>query len=469
MYNVNNRKIISRISAISVAVLMAAQCFTAFADTADKLGDVNFDGKINASDVVSVAAHIRGLKTLDSRGAAAADVNSDSKVNAADITMIAAHCKGIKSLSKKEISDEKVKLPELFGLTEEQAVAALKEAGLNCLIDYDFSSTETGQVCSYNAEYRDGFWPKGSYVPVCISLGEYEGPRMSEDESPYPYPKTKQSKLEVPVPEVLSGPYTFNIYSGGDVLYTNTADDISEVKKITFDIDACNKDRYAIYAKNNNSKDNELIRYATYEFDYDSETWALVGGLNFEGLGVSTVELPELFGLTEEQAVKALNEAGLNCRIGYDFSSTEKGQVCSYCAVYEDGCWPKGSYVPVCISLGEYEGPRMSEDESPYPYPKTKESKLEVPVPEGLDGSYTFNIYRNNYTNEVEYTNTVNDLNSVKSITFDVEACSKGRFVIYAKNNNSKGNELIRYATYEFDYDSETWALVGVLNTDGLK
>ena len=61
-------------------------------------GDVNFDGKINAVDITKIAAHIKGLKTLDTDGAAMADVNNDGKVNAADISKIAAHIKGLKLL-----------------------------------------------------------------------------------------------------------------------------------------------------------------------------------------------------------------------------------------------------------------------------------------------------------------------------------------------------------------------------------
>ena len=61
-------------------------------------GDVNADGKINAADITKIAAHIKGLKTLDGSQKSAADVNSDGKINSADITKIAAHIKGIKTL-----------------------------------------------------------------------------------------------------------------------------------------------------------------------------------------------------------------------------------------------------------------------------------------------------------------------------------------------------------------------------------
>lgn len=63
---------------------------------APKPGDVNGDGKVNVTDISKVAAHVKGIKKLDSESAA--DVNGDGKVNVTDISKIAAHVKGIKAL-----------------------------------------------------------------------------------------------------------------------------------------------------------------------------------------------------------------------------------------------------------------------------------------------------------------------------------------------------------------------------------
>lgn len=59
-------------------------------------GDVNGDGKINAADIVKTAAHIKGVKKLDTAGQERADVNGDGKVNAADVVGISAKIKGKK-------------------------------------------------------------------------------------------------------------------------------------------------------------------------------------------------------------------------------------------------------------------------------------------------------------------------------------------------------------------------------------
>ena len=185
-----------------------------------------------------------------------------------------------------ELSDDMVKIPELFELTEEQAVAALKEAGLNCLIRYDFNSTEKGYVSSYYGDPNtDNYVNKGTYIAVDISLGEYDGPiEMVKPEFATWYYPTKESKLKVPVPDGLSGSYTFNIYFGTDPEYTTTTDDIKGVKNITLDVYASDKERFVVYAKKNNSAEKKLIRYATYEFDYTAETWTLIGKLNTDGL-----------------------------------------------------------------------------------------------------------------------------------------------------------------------------------------
>ena len=61
-------------------------------------GDVNGDGKINVTDIVKTAAHVKGLKPLDPDAFTRADVNEDGKINVTDISKIAAHVKGIRKL-----------------------------------------------------------------------------------------------------------------------------------------------------------------------------------------------------------------------------------------------------------------------------------------------------------------------------------------------------------------------------------
>ena len=61
-------------------------------------GDVNGDGVVNASDIVAVAAHVKGVKKLEGDALKRADVSGDGAITVTDISMIAAHVKGQKPL-----------------------------------------------------------------------------------------------------------------------------------------------------------------------------------------------------------------------------------------------------------------------------------------------------------------------------------------------------------------------------------
>lgn len=68
-----------------------------------KLGDVNFDGKIDVSDVTLVASHVKGFNTFGSARSKAADVSEDGKVTVADVTMLASYVKGTGTIPDKTI------------------------------------------------------------------------------------------------------------------------------------------------------------------------------------------------------------------------------------------------------------------------------------------------------------------------------------------------------------------------------
>ena len=88
----------AKVSDATKAKLEAAEEALAEAEKPVIKGDVNFDGKINVTDIVKVAAHVKGKKLLDKTAARAADVNGDSIIDVTDIIMIAAHIKGKKLL-----------------------------------------------------------------------------------------------------------------------------------------------------------------------------------------------------------------------------------------------------------------------------------------------------------------------------------------------------------------------------------
>jgi hypothetical protein len=188
---------------------------------------------------------------------------------------------------EREPSANEARIPELFDMTEEQAVEALKEVGLDGVVEYRFDSAEKGHVFSWYdmSENFDGIVEKGTVIPILVSLGEYDGPNeaINVEFGTGSYP-TKDTKLEVSVPEGLKGSYTFDIYYGGNVVYTDIFDSTNGDKSVTFDIQAEDKERFAVYAKKTGSVEESLIRYATYEFDYAAEKWTLIGELNTKEL-----------------------------------------------------------------------------------------------------------------------------------------------------------------------------------------
>ncbi|SFB70620.1 dockerin type I repeat-containing protein [Ruminococcus albus] len=71
---------------------------TGYSDPSVKLkGDLNNDGVVNVTDIIKLAAHIKGKKMLPDPSAA--DFNNDSKINVNDLTKLAAHIKGKRLLS----------------------------------------------------------------------------------------------------------------------------------------------------------------------------------------------------------------------------------------------------------------------------------------------------------------------------------------------------------------------------------
>ena len=85
--------------ALIAAVITAFSSMTVYA-FANKAGDINSDGKVNVADISLIAAHVKGLKKLESEKRQKADVNHDGDVNVADISLVAAHIKGIRTLER---------------------------------------------------------------------------------------------------------------------------------------------------------------------------------------------------------------------------------------------------------------------------------------------------------------------------------------------------------------------------------
>ena len=63
--------------------------------TSYKLGDVNNDGNITASDYVLIKNHIMGTTSLNDTAKSAADVNKDGSISASDYVLIKNYIMGV--------------------------------------------------------------------------------------------------------------------------------------------------------------------------------------------------------------------------------------------------------------------------------------------------------------------------------------------------------------------------------------
>ena len=88
----------------SVSLLGSAWADDEFSEPAEGgetdfvLGDVNFDGDINVTDLTLTAAHVKSIRALSEKAQLPADVNKDGDINVTDLAKLAAHVKGIRAL-----------------------------------------------------------------------------------------------------------------------------------------------------------------------------------------------------------------------------------------------------------------------------------------------------------------------------------------------------------------------------------
>lgn len=175
-----------KISAVLCA--SAAAVYTAgVMASADGRGDVNNDGKINSSDVVSVAAHIKGLRTLDGEAKISAEVNDDGKINAADITLIAAHIKGLRNINstipyepEPEPEPQGHNIEVIDGVTYVDGILianksyALPEnygSGMTYISDNDYGLTP--ETYAAFKEMQAGAWQDGYNLWICSGYRSY--------------------------------------------------------------------------------------------------------------------------------------------------------------------------------------------------------------------------------------------------------------------------------------------------------
>ncbi|MCR5143296.1 MAG: PASTA domain-containing protein [Ruminococcus sp.] len=162
---------------------------------------------------------------------------------------------------------------------------------------------------------------------------------------------------------------------------------------------------------------------------------------------VEKVTLPDLVGLSQEKAIAALEECGLDYEVVEIKYYADKGKVIEQ-SIASGTVVDKDSVITIYVSTGD---------------PEIVEMTMQIPIPEGAKGSYTFDVYREG---TVIYTKTVTDtsLYAGKTVNFDIYGTAKEVLHIYVKNNDLGWDNYFRYAVYNIDYDNKTVQLDGELN-----
>ncbi|MBQ1536888.1 MAG: PASTA domain-containing protein, partial [Ruminococcus sp.] len=166
--------------------------------------------------------------------------------------------------------ETQVKVPNVVGLTQAKAIATLKEAKLDYEVQEIKQDGDKGKVVEQSVkegEYVD----KGTVVTIYISTGEADPITLT---------------MRIPLPNGIRGSYTINVYRDGTIQYTKTIQNAEAVAggSVSVDITGKKTETLVIYIRSNDLGQENYIRYATYDVNYDKEEITLVGSLNQEDL-----------------------------------------------------------------------------------------------------------------------------------------------------------------------------------------
>lgn len=162
--------------------------------------------------------------------------------------------------------ETEVKVPNVVGLTEAKAIATLKENKLGYEREEIKKDGDKGKVVEQSINEGE-YVEKGTTVTIFVSTGEADPVTL---------------RMSIPIPVGVRGSYTLDVYRDGSVAYTKTIQSAETVAggSVSIDITGKKTEKLVIYIKSNDLGQENYIRYAAYDINYDTEEVKLDGETN---------------------------------------------------------------------------------------------------------------------------------------------------------------------------------------------
>ena len=174
-----------------------------------------------------------------------------------------------------------------------------------------------------------------------------------------------------------------------------------------------------------------------------------------------TVIMPNVIGMQESDASAELKKLGIICGHRRERSDEPEKTVIKQ-AVAAGERVKKNTTVWITYSSGSLSGPVPVD--------------FELPLPEGVTGSITIDIYLygesiyNNGGGAPAYTKTINNCEEYAGGNVSLEICGErtANLAIYIRNNDIGSPNNIHYADYSIDFENKTYELISEVHADAL-
>lgn len=164
--------------------------------------------------------------------------------------------------------ETRVKVPSVVGLTEEKAVAMLKENKLKAEVKEIEHEGDKGKVIEQDTD-EGTYVERDTTVTIYVSTGETSPVEVT---------------FSLPLPSGIHGSYSIDIYNNGNVAYTQKIGSGESVAGGSVNVTVKGKKTETLTIFITNDENQQKCRYAVYDIDYDKQTATLSGSLNESGL-----------------------------------------------------------------------------------------------------------------------------------------------------------------------------------------